>query len=135
MPKVKFDPKAFKGLTDESQWNSWNEDLQSKLVIMDLACVVRHDLPSVAHEYPAAFEKIDDRWEVGVSATSTEGASQQISFVNSIATSKGGSHVTYVADKIATSLMKVVEKKNKGGIKITKNQIKSHLCIFVNWRK
>ena len=81
---------------------------------------------------PAAFEKIDDRWEVGVSATSTEGASQQISFVNSIATSKGGSHVTYVADKIATSLMKVVEKKNKGGIKITKNQIKSHLCIFVN---
>ena len=81
---------------------------------------------------PEAFEKIDDRWEVGVSHSGSEGTPMQISFVNGIATSKGGSHVTYVSDKIANSLLKVVEKKNKGGVKITKTQIKNHLCIFVN---
>lgn len=28
--------------------------------------------------------------------------------------------------------MKTIEKKNKGGAKITKQQVKNHLCIFVN---
>jgi DNA topoisomerase-2 len=47
-------------------------------------------------------------------------------------TNRRGSHVNYVGDMIATHLMKTVEKKNKGGTKITKQQIKNHLCIFVN---
>ncbi|KAG7364360.1 DNA topoisomerase [Nitzschia inconspicua] len=81
---------------------------------------------------PEAFERIDDRWEVGVSHSGIEGSPMQISFVNAIATSKGGNHVTYVADKIVNHLMKTIEKKNKGGAKITKQQVKNHLCIFVN---
>ena len=56
----------------------------------------------------------------------------QISFVNAICTSKGGSHVNFVADKIAKYLATVIEKKNKGGTKISNTQIKNHLCIFVN---
>jgi DNA topoisomerase-2 len=40
--------------------------------------------------------------------------------------------VSFVADKIAKSLAKAIEKKNKGGTKISNNQIKNHLCIFVN---
>ena len=40
--------------------------------------------------------------------------------------------MSFVADKIAMSLAKAVEKKNKGGTKISNNQIKNHLCIFVN---
>ena len=79
---------------------------------------------------PAAYEKVGDRWEVGVS--STDGSSQQISFVNAICTSKGGSHVSYVADQIAAHLTKTVKKRNKGGVEIKPNQIKNHLCIFVN---
>jgi DNA topoisomerase-2 len=79
---------------------------------------------------PTAFEKIGDRWEVGVS--STDGSAQQVSFVNSICTSKGGGHVTYIADQIAAHLVKTIKKKNKGGVDIKANQIKNHLCVFVN---
>ena len=81
---------------------------------------------------PAAYEKVDEKWEVGVSHSSADGSPQQFSFVNAISTSKGGSHVNFVADKIANHLTKIVEKKNKGGTKISKQQIKNQLCIFCN---
>jgi DNA topoisomerase-2 len=81
---------------------------------------------------PAAYEKVDDKWEVGVSHSSADGSPQQFSFVNAISTSKGGSHVNFVADKIANHLTKIIEKKNKGGVKISKQQIKNQLCIFCN---
>jgi DNA topoisomerase-2 len=80
---------------------------------------------------PAAFERIDDRWEVGVGVS--DGSFQQISFVNAIATTKGGGHVNYVADLIAKKLQAIVKKKNKGEAEMIKiNQIKNHLAIFVN---
>jgi len=80
---------------------------------------------------PVAYEKIGDRWEVGV-APSQDGTAQQISFVNAICTSKGGGHVSYIADQIANHLVKTVKKKNKGSTTVTANNIKSHLCVFVN---
>jgi len=79
---------------------------------------------------PAAFEKVNDRWEVGVGVS--DGSFQQISFVNAIATTKGGGHVNYIADQVAKKLQAVVKKKNKGGAEIKPNQIKNHLAIFVN---
>lgn len=79
---------------------------------------------------PVAYEKFGERWEVGVS--STDGTPAQISFVNSISTSKGGSHVAYIADQIGAHLVKTIKKKNKGGTAIKPSQIKNHLCIFVN---
>jgi len=80
---------------------------------------------------PAAFERIDDRWEVGV-GVSADQSFQQISFVNAIATTKGGGHVNYIADQVAKKLQAVVKKKNKGGTEIKPTQIKNHLAIFVN---
>jgi len=80
---------------------------------------------------PAAFEKINDRWEVGV-GPSSDGAFQQISFVNAICTYKGGQHANFIADKIAARLVQTLKKKNKGGAEIKPAQIKNHLCIFVN---
>ena len=80
---------------------------------------------------PAAYEKVDERWEVGV-GVSADQSFQQISFVNAIATTKGGGHVTYIADQVAKKLVAVVKKKNKGGTEIKPNQIKNHLAIFVN---
>lgn len=79
---------------------------------------------------PCAYEKVGERWEVGVSAT--EGTSQQISFVNSISTTKGGGHVNYIADQVAARLMQTIKKKNKGGTAVSSGNIKNHLCIFVN---
>eukprot|EP00804_Cyclotella_cryptica_P008042 CCRYP_004548-RA/>CCRYP_004548-RA protein AED:0.12 eAED:0.22 QI:0/0.6/0/1/1/1/6/0/1916 len=79
---------------------------------------------------PAAYEKVGDRWEVGVSAS--DGSFQQISFVNAIATTKGGGHVDFISDQIAKSLQVAVKKKNKGGTEIKAKQIKNHLSVFVN---
>lgn len=79
---------------------------------------------------PVAYEKVGDRWEVGVS--STDGSPEQISFVNAICTSKGGNHVSYIADQVGAHLVKTIKKKNKGGTEVKPNQIKNHLCVFVN---
>jgi DNA topoisomerase-2 len=79
---------------------------------------------------PSAYEKINDRWEVGVGAS--DGTFQQISFVNAIATTKGGGHVNFIADQVAKGLQACVKKKNKGGTEIKPNQIKNHLAVFVN---
>eukprot|EP00584_Thalassiosira_punctigera_P019142 CAMPEP_0172572992 /NCGR_PEP_ID=MMETSP1067-20121228/135960_1 /TAXON_ID=265564 ORGANISM="Thalassiosira punctigera, Strain Tpunct2005C2" /NCGR_SAMPLE_ID=MMETSP1067 /ASSEMBLY_ACC=CAM_ASM_000444 /LENGTH=1500 /DNA_ID=CAMNT_0013365583 /DNA_START=62 /DNA_END=4564 /DNA_ORIENTATION=+ len=80
---------------------------------------------------PTAFEKVDDRWEVGV-GVSADQSFQQISFVNAIATTKGGGHVNAIADQVAKKLQAIVKKKNKGGTEIKPTQIKNHLAIFVN---
>ncbi|XP_064439660.1 DNA topoisomerase 2-alpha [Mirounga angustirostris] len=75
-------------------------------------------------------EQVNSRWEVCL--TMSEKGFQQISFVNSIATSKGGRHVDYVADQIVTKLVDVVKKKNKGGVAVKAHQVKNHMWIFVN---
>ncbi|XP_077635346.1 DNA topoisomerase 2-alpha [Crocuta crocuta] len=75
-------------------------------------------------------EQVNPRWEVCL--TMSEKGFQQISFVNSIATSKGGRHVDYVADQIVTKLVEVVKKKNKGGVAVKAHQVKNHMWIFVN---
>ncbi|KAG6814411.1 hypothetical protein H0H92_007414 [Tricholoma furcatifolium] len=75
------------------------------------------------------FEQIGDRWEVAFAIS--DGSFQQVSFANSIATTKGGTHVTYVADLIAKNLLDDVKKKNKGAV-AKPAQIKNQMWIFVN---
>lgn len=79
---------------------------------------------------PVIHEAANERWEVAV--TLSEKGFQQVSFVNSIATTKGGRHVDNVTDQVVTKLIEVVKKKNKGGIAIKPFQVKNHLWIFVN---
>ncbi|KAI6694782.1 hypothetical protein NL676_022492 [Syzygium grande] len=74
-------------------------------------------------------ETVNDRWEVCVSLS--EGQFQQVSFVNGIATIKGGTHVDYVTNQIANHVMSVVNKKNKNANLKARN-VKSHLWVFVN---
>lgn len=76
------------------------------------------------------YDCVDERWEVAV--TLSDSGFQQMSFVNSIATTKGGRHVDYVVDMIVKQLMEVLKKKNKGGLKIKPFQVKAHLWVFIN---
>lgn len=55
-----------------------------------------------------------------------------MSFVNSIATTKGGRHVEHVSKLVENALQDTIKKKNKGGIVIKPHQIKNHLWVFVN---
>uniref|UniRef100_W4VRX5 DNA topoisomerase 2 n=1 Tax=Corethrella appendiculata TaxID=1370023 RepID=W4VRX5_9DIPT len=76
------------------------------------------------------YENINERWEVAV--TISEKGFQQMSFVNSIATTKGGRHVDYVTDMIVKQLIEVLKKKNKGGVQIKPFQVKNHMWVFIN---
>lgn len=75
-------------------------------------------------------EKINNRWEVGV-ALSDSGSFQHVSFVNSIATTKGGTHVNYITDQIVTYIAEQIKKKD-GKLTVKPAQIKSQLFVFVN---
>jgi DNA topoisomerase-2 len=75
-------------------------------------------------------ESPDPRWEVGFAVS--DGTFQQVSFVNSIATTSGGTHVNYIADQVCNKLIEIVKKKNKGGPVLKPAQIRNHIFIFVN---
>ncbi|KAH1289804.1 DNA topoisomerase 2 [Aspergillus fumigatus] len=72
----------------------------------------------------------DPRWEIGFAVS--DGSFHQVSFVNSIATTSGGTHVNYIADQICARLADQVKKKNKNGATLKPAQIRNHIFIFVN---
>ncbi|KAF5292892.1 hypothetical protein FQR65_LT11144 [Abscondita terminalis] len=75
-------------------------------------------------------ELVSERWEVAFTLSSD--GFQQVSFVNSIATVKGGKHVDYIVDMIVKQLIDGIKKKNKGGVNIKPSQIKNHMWVFIN---
>ena len=48
------------------------------------------------------FETVNKRWEIAFALS--DGQMQQVSFVNSIATTKGGTHVETIATQLANKL-------------------------------
>lgn len=74
-------------------------------------------------------DKGHPRWEVGFAVS--DGTFQQVSFVNSIATTTGGTHVNYISDQITQSLLKALDKKKKGH-SLKQNHLRNHIFIFVN---
>eukprot|EP00927_Polykrikos_kofoidii_P065325 TRINITY_DN6109_c0_g1_i1.p1 TRINITY_DN6109_c0_g1~~TRINITY_DN6109_c0_g1_i1.p1 ORF type:complete len:2348 (-),score=532.90 TRINITY_DN6109_c0_g1_i1:289-6285(-) len=78
---------------------------------------------------------LTDRWEVAVALTDG-GGFQQVSFVNSICTSRGGTHVNYIADQLVgpiTDRLESRKKAEKGGHLAVKSQhIRGYLWVFVN---
>ncbi|RDB28584.1 DNA topoisomerase 2 [Hypsizygus marmoreus] len=75
------------------------------------------------------YEQISARWEIAFAVS--EGTFQFVSFANSISTTKGGTHVTYISDQIAKNLVAAIAKKNKAAT-VKPAQIKNHMWIFVN---
>lgn len=70
-----------------------------------------------------------DRWEIIVSIT--DGEFKQVSFVNGVCTSKGGTHVNYLVDQIVDKVQEKIKKREKD-LTIKPFQIKAHIWIFVN---
>ncbi|XP_068188795.1 DNA topoisomerase 2-beta isoform X2 [Antennarius striatus] len=91
---------------------------------------VKDKLDETGVALKVANETVNDRWEVCL--TLSEKGFQQISFANSIATTKGGRHVDYVVDQIVSKLIEVVKKKNKAGVSVKPFQVKNHIWVFVN---
>ena len=82
------------------------------------------------NQLKSVYERCGARWEVAV-CVSDKGF-QQMSFVNSIATTKGGRHVDHVVSLVIKSIIDTIKKKNKTGINIQNHQVKNHLWIFIN---
>ncbi|OAQ97033.1 hypothetical protein LLEC1_05787 [Akanthomyces lecanii] len=74
-------------------------------------------------------EKTHPRWEVGFAVS--DGTFQQVSFVNNIATTSGGTHVNYIADQITASLLKTLNKRKKGHT-LKQSHLRNHIFIFIN---
>lgn len=92
---------------------------------------IKNKTDDVGNQIKLVYEEVNPRWQVGV-ALSDKGF-QSVSFVNSIATTKGGRHVDYITDQIVTKLIDVIKKKEKkAAVNIKPFQVKNHLWVFVN---
>ncbi|KAI8071645.1 DNA topoisomerase [Gongronella butleri] len=80
---------------------------------------------------PILFDKDGetDRWQVSMAVS--DGQFGQVSFVNSICTSKGGTHVDYIANQIVKAIMPKVLKES-GSKTVKPFQVKQHMVVFVN---
>lgn len=86
--------------------------------------------PATGGKPSVVYERFGERWEVAFAIS--EGQFQQVSFCNSIATTKGGTHVEQVVGQVVNSLVEIVKKKNKSGAAVKPFQIKNHIWVFVN---
>lgn len=79
-----------------------------------------------------AYEECENgRWQIALAAGDGD-SFKQVSFVNNIATTRGGKHVDYVADIILDPILEAVKKKNKEKTVVKKPQAKKHMFLFVN---
>lgn len=66
-------------------------------------------------------------WKVGVS--SSDGF-DQVSFVNSIETYRGGAHVDYITNQLVSELREYFKKKHKVDVK--PGDFKAHMCVYIS---
>ncbi|KAJ3160651.1 DNA topoisomerase 2 [Geranomyces michiganensis] len=76
------------------------------------------------------YESPNARWEIAF--TLSDGQFRQVSFVNSVCTIKGGTHVSHVADQLVANLVEAVKKKDKKSVPVKPFQAKNQLWVFVN---
>jgi DNA topoisomerase-2 len=75
---------------------------------------------------PVAYEEVD-RWRIAVSPSS--GTFTQVSFVNSVETKDGGTHVDYVMSQILEWLRDRVKRKHK--IELRPAELKNHFTLYI----
>ncbi|KAK3819863.1 MAG: DNA topoisomerase II [Benniella sp.] len=81
------------------------------------------------------YDSPNSRWEVACilldDAHESGDKHKQVSFVNSISTSKGGIHADYITNQIVDKVIDTVKKKSKS-TNVKRLDIKKHLWIFIN---
>jgi DNA topoisomerase-2 len=76
------------------------------------------------------YEHVNTRWEIGCVFDPNSGF-RQISFVNGIHTSQGGTHVEYIVNQIVKYLTNYIQTKKKIQ-HVRPSVIKDNLTIFIN---
>jgi len=103
--------------------------LSEKIPVKDFESYVNMYIGTKS-ETPRVYEKINDRWEIAVTLNPYDKFTQ-VSFVNGISTSDGGTHIDYIINQIIYKLKDQLEKKHKD-ITIRPSYIKDNLLVFVN---
>ena len=88
------------------------------------------DLTAYAGEFvstPVAAHT-SDRWNVVVADTPSDGF-LQVSFVNGIWTSKGGTHVDYIVNQVVGNIVEFLETKKK--LKVKPSLVKENIAVWV----
>jgi DNA topoisomerase II len=76
---------------------------------------------------PVVYESPNERWHIAV-GQATDGA-YNMSFVNGIWTSKGGTHVDSVVNQVSAHIVEYLETKKK--VKVKPSLVKDQLAVFV----
>ncbi|CCW68607.1 unnamed protein product [Phytomonas sp. Hart1] len=85
--------------------------------------------PTMGEEvHKHSYARVSDRWELSVRVSNI--GFQQVSFVNSIATTRGGSHVRYILDQIINKVIEQAKKRSKTEVK--PHMIRPHIFLFLN---
>ena len=74
------------------------------------------------------FYEESPRWKIGVGVSNDN--FQQVSFVNSVETKDGGTHVEYIMNQIAAWIRERIKKKYK--FEVRPSEIRNHIFLFVN---
>ena len=69
------------------------------------------------------------RWSVGVSC-SPGGSFSQVTLVNSIATTRGGSHVNHVCDQVSKRLAEMIQQRHRE-FAVRSADVKHHLRLYI----
>ena len=86
-------------------------------------CFIKGHSDETGNQIKCVHEVCGERWEVAVAPS--DNGFQQMSFVNSIATTKGGRHVDHVSKLLENALVDTLKKKNKSGVQIKPHQVSS----------
>lgn len=81
---------------------------------------------------PLIHEKVSDRWDVYITLSSENRGFQQVSFVNSIATTIGGSHVSHVVTPLVDQVLEKAKAAFEGKFRIQRQNIMAQFFVFIN---
>ena len=79
------------------------------------------------HYISDVFYEESQRWKIGIGLS--EDGFQQVSFVNSVETKDGGTHVEYIANQITNWLRERIKKKHK--VEVKPSELRNHMFLFV----
>ncbi len=75
----------------------------------------------------------DGKFQLGVGVVESSSNNTHVSFVNSINTLRGGTHVNYILDQIAKGVVAVMKKDSSLPV-VSPAFVRAHLIVFVNAR-
>lgn len=82
---------------------------------------------SEKYTYPIFFDQ-SEHWKIGIGHS--KNGFNAVSFVNSVETKDGGTHVNYIASQILQYLRERIKKKHK--IDVKPSDLKQHIFLFID---